>query len=106
MKKAYAIRMFVRPSTSKPGKFLGVCTGPYLVVEGNSLDETCQKLRALLEATLDDACKDGDLEQLLSQKAPLSRRLEYFGLVVALAFHQVRSAMAVTEDREFTPLHA
>jgi hypothetical protein len=106
MKKAYAIRMFVRPSTSKPGKFLGVCTGPYLVVEGDSLDATCQKLRALLEATLNDAVKDGDLEKVLSQKAPVSRRVEYYALVVMIRFHQVRSAMAVTEAREFTPVHA
>jgi len=106
MKKAYAIRMFVRPSASKPGKFLGVCTGPYLVVEGNSLDQTCSKLRALLEATLEDAQKDGDLEQVMAKRAPVSRRVEYYGLVLKIRFHQAHAAIALSEAREFTSVHA
>lgn len=106
MEKTYAIRMFIRPSLDKPGKFLGVCTGPYLVVEGDDLNGTCEKLRALLTAYLEDAWKDGDLEEAVSKRAPWSYRFEYYILSAAIRVRSAHAAITVSEARTFTPQHA
>lgn len=59
------------------GKHLGVCLTLNLVVEAESLEDARRKLYGLMAAYLQDAIENGEVEQFVPRRAPLSFYLDY-----------------------------
>lgn len=69
------------------GRFVAICLRPYLVVEGVSWADASTRMQRLIEAYVADAINDGNLDMMLSRKAPLGVRFEYLNLRVLKALN-------------------
>jgi predicted RNase H-like HicB family nuclease len=74
--RTFDLRCYVKGRPS--GRFVAVCLKPNLVVEGSTQIEARQKLDQLLDAYIEEAGKDGQLEHFMAQRAPLHFYVEYW----------------------------
>jgi hypothetical protein len=94
-----ALRHVVLPGylhRKKDGPCEGVCLTLNLVVRGNTMHETEEKLRTLTTAYLMDAQKDGTWDDLVPRRAPLYYHVQNYYLVLLAYFDNLARIQRVS----------
>src|SRR5262245_4530509 len=99
--RKYVVHGFIRRTSN--GRYLGVCLRPYLVVEGDTLGEASHKMLQLIEAYVTDAAKDGNIDEFMARRAPLSYHAQY---VVAWLIHSISNSVKPFTKTCCIPQHA
>lgn len=82
----YLLRGYVRRLIG--GKWLGVCLTLNLVVEADSREGAKDKLEQLIDAYVNDAIENDEVDAFIPRRAPVSFYVEYFLLRLS---HQFKS---------------
>ena len=59
-------------------RYVGVCLRPNLVVEARSQDAAMRELEVLIDAYIESATSDAQVDHFMSQRAPLRFYVEYW----------------------------
>jgi hypothetical protein len=105
MPKNPALRHIVLTSyihRTKAGKCEGVCLTLNLVVRGNTMHDTEEKLRTLTTAYLLDAQKSGNWRDLVPRRAPLYYYAQYYYLVLLAHFDRLKDFKLFVESAPCT----
>lgn len=91
---------------ARPGRHIGVCLTLNLVVEGPTQDEALVKLRDLIQAYLEDAIEDGELDSFVPRRAPLAFYVDYWRCRFASLRNPLHAFLAFREARPLHMAHA
>ncbi|HEV2341508.1 MAG TPA: hypothetical protein VGS15_06910 [Candidatus Acidoferrales bacterium] len=81
------LRGFIRRADD--GVYEGICLTLNLAVRGKSLEEVDNKLRNVIIAYLSDATREGNWDDFVPRRAPLSYYITYYWYGIRAKFHAV-----------------
>lgn len=81
------LRGFIRQAHD--GAYEGICLTLNLAVRGKSLEEVDRKLQSVILAYLHDATREGNWDQFVPRRAPLSYYVTYYWYGIRAKFHAV-----------------
>lgn len=87
-RQTIVLKGFIRKSRVN-SSYEGICLTLNLAVCGHSLEETDQKLHALIVAYLEDAAKTGHWAEMIPRRAPASYYIEYYRLRLLSHFNSL-----------------
>src|SRR5689334_15771437 len=102
--KPYLLRGYVRRLPN--GKWMGVCLTLNLVVEAATREATKAKLESLIEAYLDDAVENDEVDAYIPRHAPLAFYVEYWRLKLASWFGPRREPSTIFSELRPIRQHA
>jgi hypothetical protein len=102
--KLYRLRGYIRQI--RPGEFVGVCLTLNLVVKGASQSEARRRLKELIDAYVDDAIENDEVDEFIPRRAPWSFYLEYLQLWLRSALHFVRAPFTLLNEVRPLQRHA
>lgn len=88
-----------------PGRHLGVCLTLNLMVEASSQPQALHELYDLIEAYLQDAIKNDELEQFAPRRAPARFYVEYWVGRMIGQIHALQRSFKAFKDQHPLPVH-
>src|SRR4030095_13947042 len=92
----YRVRGYIR--RLRNGKYLGVCLTLHLVVEAETQAAARAKLEDLIDAYVDDAIENDEVDAFIPRRAPLSFYGEYWRLRLQSLLHRIGDPFTILNE--------